>query len=259
MHIECINPAELAATVKRSNCNSLLLDYDGTLVPFKAIPADARPTEQIRVLLSGLAKKILVGIVSGRCIAELKQLLPLKNIILVGCHGAEIQTSEKVWLKKPDQGRENEIVKELLMKIEREISSIHGITLENKIVSIALHYRNAGATETGLAVNTFKALTRAYVENRLFRWLEGKKVIEFLPAKTNKGESVEFLLQHFGLNKARTTYIGDDQTDETAFRVLLSSAITVVVGSRKKNSYARFCLRSPAEVIDFLEILQSIR
>jgi trehalose-phosphatase len=258
MHLNRINPAELAAAVKRSNCNSLLLDYDGTLVPIKALPAEARPTDQIKALLSGLVQKILVGIVSGRCLAELKKLLPLKDIILVGCHGAEIQTSDKVLLRPPEQGKENEIVKKLWLKIEPEISSIHGITLENKIVSLALHYRNAGAAEAELAVNTFKALTGAYVENRLFRWLEGKKVLEFLPAQTNKGKAVEFLLQHFGLSKARTAYIGDDQTDETAFRVLHSSAITVVVGSRKKNSSARFCLRSPAEVVDFLEILQNI-
>jgi alpha,alpha-trehalase len=127
--------------------------------------------------------------------------------------------------------------------------------LERKHFSVAAHYRNVNEND---AFRVVLAVDAVASRQRELRRMDGKKVYELLPdIDWNKGKAVVWLLETLGLEPGniRPIYIGDDRTDEDAFRVLKQRGIGILVSEQSQSTAARYSLRDPAEVERFLRAL----
>lgn len=231
----------------------LFLDYDGTAVPIKKVPQLARLHPNRRRLLEKISKKIPVAVVSGRSLQNIKNILKIKRVHLVGNHGLEISCRGKVWIH-PQALSMMSFLKKKLKKIEERVSHLKGVVLEDKGLSGSVHYR--------LLKPKLHEVLKSIVEEEVVKSGEklkirkGKKVIEIRPnIDWDKGKSVKKLTSLMNLKRNfLRIYIGDDETDEDAFRIFGEKDITVLVG-RKKNSLAKFRLNNVEEVWAFLKKL----
>jgi len=232
----------------------LLFDFDGTLAPIVADPSRAKLPRATGLVLARLARspRVILGIISGRQIAELRRLVDLKNICYVGSHGLEWSLpSGRTMLRATPTARRTArlIAQELRVALRR----IPGILVERKVASVAVHYRNASSDHARAVLAAVRGLAKQHAPRVTV--LEGKKVVELLPAGVkSKGTAVNALLAHVRRRNRLTlvVYVGDDATDETVFRSLGRSAVTVLVGTPRRTR-ARFSLRSSAEVRRFAE------
>lgn len=228
---------------------ALCADFDGTLAPIVRHPGRARLPAATRRALGRLRRlpRIVVGVVSGRSLRDLRRRVGLGGIHYVGTHGLEwAEPSGKVHRRanKRWQARIHKIGDEL----ERLVGRLPGIYVEHKTVSVAVHFRNASAPVAGKA----RRLVRRWAKNSSpVRLLQGKKVLELLPpGEEDKGLAVRRLAARLG--HPRLIYLGDDVTDESAFRRLKASDVGIHVGTNTA-SRARYRLRSPDEVRRLLE------
>ncbi len=248
-------PERLRRTVPRL---LLCLDYDGTLAPIAARPDEARPTPALLTLLSQLIKRpnVVVAIVSGRSLSDLRTLLPVQGLMFIGTHGCEIGTVDgKTRLLIPG-GVVSLAISRLRQEIAPTLINAPGLFLEDKRYALALHYRQAQPQDTW-AIEEFLAAVRAYQRKGItLEIIYGKKVIEVRPVGSNKGKAVQFLLAG---EHAQTlpVYIGDDATDEEAFLALSERGVTVVVNESPGASAAQYYLSDTTEVIRFLSTLVS--
>jgi len=247
---------EIIRKVESSQNILLFLDYDGTLVPLKKDPDLAILPSFIRRILKDLAKKIFLCIVSGRPVLELKRYVGIKNIFYIGNHGFEISRG-KNWVH-PEAIKIKPLLHKTLRRIKVKTKDFRGVLIEDKGLTASIHYRL-------LHPKKRKKLKQVIIEeialkNRFLRITEGKMVLEIRPKLDwDKGKGVLKLLRgSHSIEDSLLIYIGDDETDEDAFRALGRMGLTIVV-SRKRNSNARFRFRNVREVWQFLRILQKTK
>jgi len=242
----------------------IFLDYDGTLVPIAGRPQDTRTPAGIAGLLRRLSSLpgCRVAVVSGRALADVKKRVGVNGIVYVGNHGYEVFLPGKGIEKYAPAG-----YLPLLSGIKKDIFSgaggIKGVVIEDKGISLAVHFRLAGVDGAKLAGKVFRAASASAVSKGAAVIKKGKKVLEILPAgKRNKGTAGSALLSGAGHGnipgEQAVFYFGDDRTDEDAFRALKGRGITVCVG-RKRGSLAEDYLSSPLETASFLRELSALR
>jgi len=233
----------------------LFLDYDGTLTPIVSHPEEAILSKETRAFLLSLKKnpRFLLAIVSGRSIKDIRDLLGLKGVYYVGNHGLEI-SAPKSGIKKlvseevvPELGR-------IRNRLNNQLRDVNGIVIEDKGYVLAIHYRNADPRQIPPILMTLKQEIKGSKEPLCLGY--GKMVFEIKPESTvNKGTAVLELLDHADQDGVLPLYIGDDQTDEDAFKVLKKKGITIFVGLMS-NSSAQYYLKDPYEVYRFLKIIK---
>lgn len=217
------------------------LDYDGTLAPIAPRPEEALPHPEALRVLEALRQRYPVYVVTGRRVEDLERLLPLAGLPVVGGHGLEegVVGGEKRSLFPVD-----------LAPLRAHLPQCPGVRVEDKGFSLALHYREARHEARALAC--LKAWLRE-VEELLralgLEVLQGKKVLEIKPRGVNKGEAVlRLLARHPGRTPV---YIGDDATDEAAFRALEGRGLTLKVGPGPTAAQGR--LRDTEAVLAYLK------
>lgn len=240
---------EICGRVRAARRLAVFLDFDGTLVMLRRRPGDVRVPQQTIGVLSRLAahRRTLVAIVSGRRLRDIQALMPVAGLRYFGLHGAEREESRATLSKK---------TRRALAHAKREARSqlgvLPGIWLEDKVLSLAVHYRGATPAFIHEAETALLRLL-APLRNSL-TLLNGEKVWEILPQEiSGKGPTVRALLDEM----ARGTlaiYIGDDDSDESAFAAL-PGQITVQVG-KKRRTNAQFHLPGPLQVVRFLTRLE---
>jgi trehalose-phosphatase len=146
--------------------------------------------------------------------------------------------------------------------LSRALGTIRGVFVENKGLSLSIHYRLAERHRAGEVERIVKQVVGGSEAVGQARITSGKKVYEVRPAVTwDKGKAIKLLMKKYGKGGRRSgllpMYFGDDLTDEDGFRVIESygMGISVFVGEQNQESTARYFLKSPAEVITFLGIL----
>jgi trehalose 6-phosphate synthase/phosphatase len=237
---------QLIADYHRSKRRLLLLDYDGTLMPFFARPEGAQPTENLIALLTGLGEdpNNLVVIISGRCRATLESWLGGIDLGLVAEHGAWLK--EKDWeLLEPFSNDWKEEIKSIL---EVHMDRTPGSFIEEKECSLVWHYRKADAALASIRARELKDSLLHLTTNLDLGVLEGNKVMEIKHIGINKGRAAQRWLA-----KEQWDFIlaiGDDVTDEDIFGVLPESAYSLKVGLGP--SKARFNIASQHEVRELL-------
>jgi trehalose-phosphatase len=235
----------------------LFLDYDGTLSPIVKAPHKAVISKDVRNLLKKLSQKpeYKVAIISGRSLMDIKKRVGIKDIIYSGNHGLEVE-SPKIKYKPQVSAEYRQILENIRRELEFKIRKVKGAIIEDKGLSLAVHFREAGKQDTNLIKTAFREVTILPSVAKKIKIRSGKKVLEAgLPVKWDKGTIVLWLLsrQKFATNdkEVKAIYIGDDATDEDAFKALRKDGITVFVGEQKP-SYAKFRLKDSKEVYDFL-------
>jgi trehalose 6-phosphate synthase/phosphatase len=229
----------------------LLLDYDGTLVPFAAQPHLAHPDAELEDLLGALSRdhKNHVFLISGRDKLTLERWFGPLDVGLFAEHGALIKNPGEGWrLMKPvTLGWKEEIASIVRMYVDR----VGGSLIEEKDFSVAWHYRQCDS-ELGeqRAKELIDDITQ-FAANLDIQVLEGKKVVEVRSSANNKGTAAAQLVRE--LEPDLVVAIGDDQTDEDMFRLLPGHAVTVRVGA--VSSRARYNLRDHDDVRRFLRFV----
>jgi trehalose 6-phosphate phosphatase len=243
---------------RRTGTLMLLLDFDGTLAPIADRPELAEMPPRTRRALDRLMAMdgVTVAVVSGRGLADVRERAAIPDIAYAGNHGMEIQGAgmERI---HPEAAAARPLLQEVAARIEADLEGIDGAFLEDKGLTLSIHYRLAPER----AEEVRETVLEAVDGHAALRVTEGKMVLEVRPrVEWDKGRAVLFLLDHLRPPAdAPVLYLGDDRTDEDAFRALRGwdpAAEGVLVAERPSaDSAAASYLRDPAEVGALFEAL----
>jgi trehalose-phosphatase len=237
---------------------ALLLDYDGTLAPFHVDPQDALPYPGVREALDALMAQhdTRVVLVSGRWTRDLLPLLGLKLIPEIwGSHGWERRFPDG----HIDMARPAEAALCALVEADAWIEKIQarGGRSEFKPACLAIHWRGLDAdtaTEIGNIVTENWALQARDTGLELHHFDGG---IELRVPGRHKGDVVQTIRAE--MPDALLAYLGDDVTDEDAFRALADTGLGVLVRTELSTTDAGLWLAPPGELLDFLQRWTQVR
>ncbi|GMJ13653.1 trehalose-6-phosphate phosphatase A [Hibiscus trionum] len=255
---------------------TLFLDYDGTLSPIVDNPDCAFMSNDMRAAVKNVAKCFPTAIISGRSRDKVFEFVGLTELNYAGSHGMDImgpvrQSSDDYHdcIRSTDkQGKEVNLfqpaseflpmIDEVYNSLVNNIEEIQGAKVENNKFCVSVHYRNVDEKDWKTVAQRVHDVIRNYPRLRL---THGRKVLEVRPViNWDKGKAVTFLLESLGFSNyddVLPIYVGDDQTDEDAFKVLREGnrGYGILVSSVPKESNAFFSLRDPQEVMEFLKSL----
>jgi trehalose-phosphatase len=249
---------ELAAELARESIRrrvAVFLDYDGTLTPIVARPDLAVMSPTMRAIVAGLARRCPVAIISGRDVDDVRAMVGIETLCYAGSHGFDIHGPG---IRRTIGDEFQERVREAAELLRGRLDGIEGLLIETKRFGVAVHYRLVAAARVRDIERTVDDVARSV--GRL-RKKDGKKVFELQPAIAwDKGRAVLAVLDALGLERDRSLpiYIGDDVTDEDAFRALQGSGVGIVVWDGPRPTAATHFLESPAAVEAFLAELTDI-
>ena len=242
----------------------LFLDYDGTLTPIVETPNKAVISKEIKDLLDKLSTSphCRVAIISGRSLSNIKAIVGLKDIIYVGNHGLEIE-GPKIKFESHVSPRLKSVIRNIAEELAKRFSSIKGVLIEDKGLTLSIHYRLVDKKDMPCFERFFSEVTNPYAVRDKIKINSGKKVYEIKPpVQWDKGKVVLWLMarQQFasGENKVLPVYIGDDVTDEDAFKVLKRKGLTIFVGE-PGGSAATYYLKDAEEVNRFLHLMLDLK
>ena len=229
---------------------AVFLDYDGTLTPIVSHPEDAWLPESMRQTLRSLAARVPVAILSGRDLDDVRGRVLVDGIVYAGSHGFDIAGAGG--LRRELGAAYLPVLDTAETELREALDEIPGAQLERKHFSVAAHYRNVNEND---AFRVALAVDAVAARHRELRRMDGKKVYELLPdIDWNKGKAVLWLLETLleGRN-ALPIYIGDDRTDEDAFRALEKRGVAILVSEQPQITAASYWLNNPEDVELFLQ------
>ncbi len=238
---------------------AVFLDYDGTLTPIVDRPEDAVMGTQMRETVAHLATHRMVAVVSGRDLADVRNRVGLANLVYAGSHGFDIAGPAGLQQVLPQAQESVPALDAAEHALNVALGSIDGALVERKRFTIAVHYRLVRDADVP-AVD--RAVDGALAAHPDLRKRHGKKVFELQPdVAWDKGAAVRWLLEALELDgpDVLPVYVGDDLTDEDAFRALAGRGIGVVVLDAPRATAAGYALRDPGEVRVFLATLAALR
>jgi trehalose 6-phosphate synthase/phosphatase len=235
----------------KSTNRMLLLDYDGTLVPFFGNPEDAKPDEKLEQILQDLTEddKNRVVIISGRDRKTLHNWLEPYPVDLIAEHGVYLREHGSNWDTIDDL--DDSWKPAILELLEDYVNRTPGSFVEQKQYSLVWHYRKV---ELGLGEMRTRELSshlKYLSTNQNLHVLEGDMVVEIKVSQINKGSGAKSWIEKF--NPDFILSIGDDWTDEDMFKALPESAYSIKVGSM--HSAAKYSVTNYKQVRDILSNL----
>ncbi len=230
------------------------LDFDGTLAPIQddpdapeITPANRRAVEQLHD-----HPDTLVAVVSGRQLADLRPRVGIEGIRYVGNHGLEYTVDGEREVHPEAEAQMDEL-REVRDELEDRLAEMEGVHVEDKAVTLTVHYRrarNASAEDVTAVVEDVVAPIEGLKTG------SGKMIVEVKPTVDwHKGAIVEWLTDEVPA-AWRTVYVGDDTTDEDAFKVLGADDFGVLVGER--STAADYRVPDQAEVSRLLNWLAGV-
>lgn len=238
----------------------LFTDYDGTLTPIVERPEAAVLSEQMRSHLQALAQTMTVAVVSGRDLEDVRQRVSLPNLYYAGSHGFDIAGPNGLSQQQPAAQDALPELDQAQQQLQDQLASMEGVQVERKRFAIAIHYRRAPEGTENQLQPLIEALQQQQPHLRCSR---GKKIFELQPdIPWDKGRAIRWLLQQLPLQSPLVPlYLGDDTTDEDAFRALNQAeppGITLRVGLASEPTAARYYLPDPAAVEEFFRALRAL-
>ena len=249
----------IQARVQQARDLVLFLDYDGTLTPIVSRPEQALCPLEVKRLLKQLRDLpgVYPTIISGRSLKDLRRKVGVSGMIYVGNHGLEIEYPDGRREEKVFPARTKEL-KGITQHLKDSLKEIRGILFEEKGPILSVHYRNVDQKSHPRILQILTEELRQW-EDR-WRMASGKMVLEIMPkVDFHKGQAVRDILATVSCPGLLPIYLGDDKTDEDAFRVLKGQGISVFVGPASSLSEADFFLQDPVEVREFLSRCKEVR
>ncbi|CBI22538.3 unnamed protein product, partial [Vitis vinifera] len=259
----------------------VFLDYDGTLSPIVDDPDLAFMSDEMRSAVREIAKNFPTAIISGRSREKVYEFVQLTEVYYAGSHGMDIMgpphqvksCDAQYQIKALDkQGHEVILfqpakdflpaIQKISNVLEEKTQKIEGALIEDNRFCISVHFRRVHEKDYDTLEEKVKSVVKNYPE---FRLTSGKKVMEIRPSiKWDKGCALEYLLDTLGFSDSSDVlplYIGDDRTDEDAFKVIRrrGEGYPIIVSSTPKETKAAYSLRDPSEVLSFLTHLAKWR
>ena len=259
---------EIAVRIKEAEHILLLIDYDGTLTPIVEKPELANLSPQVKKCLQELAENphITLGIISGRAMGDLRERVDINGIIYAGNHGLEIKGPDITYVN-PLAKKAEPLLHSLCQNISGKLADIKGAIIEDKGLTLSLHYRLVDEAQMGELNRIFCEITRPFAASGRIKVGEGKKVYEVKPpVDWDKGKAINLIAQKMSLRVKRGNpkgeaeplmiFLGDDVTDYDGFRFVDDSGgISIYVGERGTEPIAQYLLYSPKETYQFLSML----
>jgi trehalose 6-phosphate phosphatase len=238
------------ARLREASARLLLLDYDGTLAPFTPDRMRAFPYRDIPELISKImGANTRVVLISGR---SARELLFLSGIHpqpeIWGSHGAE-----RLFVDGSYEVDEPEAQYRLALQTGRRALIADGLgeRIETKPGSIAVHWRGLSPSHQHASEIAVRRIGEPLVKQHGLELLPFDGGLELRAPGKNKGDAVRTILAEAGRNVA-AAYLGDDQTDENAFRAIKGRGLAVLVRPEPRPTIADAWLRPPDELLHFL-------
>ncbi|MFY9793798.1 MAG: trehalose-phosphatase [Candidatus Sulfotelmatobacter sp.] len=238
-------------SVGRAPQSLLMLDFDGTLAPFRKDRRTAFPYPGITSLLQEIRAtgKTRIVIISGRDATEIIPLLAIEPQLEVwGCHGLQrIKVDGSVKFSALDErtGKALFVAKEWL--VSQQLQNV----AEFKTGSVAVHWRGLSENQAQDIHDRVMLGWAEIAQQYSLDLLHFDGGIEVRNMNANKGTVVGTLLDEMK-SSFPAAYLGDDISDEAAFATINGSGLSILVGPEWRPTAARLWLRPPREVIDFL-------
>lgn len=229
----------------------LCLDYDGTLTPIVANYNEAIISDRMRNLVHAISRKIPVAIISGRDVPFIQEHMKLPAAFYAGSHGFEVMGPDGYRHELKEARR----ILPILDRIEKDLrlfaASIEGMEIERKKFAMAIHFRKV---EEKSRPAVHKKVADVLAVNQELKAGKGKMLVELKPAiDWHKGKALELIVNELDPERSsKVIFIGDDVTDEDAFRVLKDGGIGIFVGAPEFTTAARYQLKDVNEVEEFL-------
>jgi trehalose 6-phosphate phosphatase len=239
---------------------AVFLDYDGTLTPISPHPEEALLSSEMRATIQKLSQQTVVGVVSGRDKKNIQELVAVPNLFYIGNHGFDIEGPPATNLGLQVGVECLPMMEKCYRELQSKLMDIPGVQFEPKRLTITIHYRFVEEKNVHLVYELMRQVVEQYPQLKMSG---GKKVLEVRPnIDWNKGRAVLWVCEKLGLLKENPyfiLYLGDDLTDEDAFRVLPDSGAGILVGNHSDQTFADYHLRDPSQVKLFLDIIQKRR
>lgn len=230
---------------------ALFLDFDGTLVELEPHPDMVRPSPSLATTLNRLAELLdgAVAIVSGRSLDDLDRFLSGVKLPMAGVHGLERRDALGTVHRPLDHTESFRSARAMLARFVAEHPGTH---YEDKGNSLALHYRNAA----GFAAQAEAAL-RAQCQRMgdEFEVQRGKSVVELKPTAHHKGTVLAAFLEEAPFRGRTPVFIGDDVTDEDAFRLVAERGGHAIRVGEAAETSATTRIGSVKEVLEWLRTM----
>jgi trehalose 6-phosphate phosphatase len=243
---------------------AVFLDYDGTLTPIVNNPDAAFMTEHMREAVRAVASVFPTAIISGRGREKVERFVQLEELYYAGSHGMDIAaptfTGDGVSAGVAFQpaSEYEPLMHQVGRELEAAIKGITGSAVENNKYCVSVHFRNCAVDQYAAVVSAVEGVVTRHACLHITR---GRKVLEVRPQiEWDKGKALLHLLQMLGLSSSGDVfclYIGDDRTDEDAFKILKDNNLGagILVSSKVKNTEGSWTLRDPGDVAAFLQRL----
>jgi len=259
-----ISPAAIAREILRRRGRShllLLCDFDGTLCEFNPDPEAVNLNETRRALLAHLSVRACctVGLVTGRRLADVRTRAgDIGDVYIAGFHGLEIDSPQASFVH-PDASAASSAMTAIAGRVAPAIRRLPGVFIEDKGLSIALHYRDAESAHHVVAQSIFVDAARPDLEAGVLRLLPGACVVELLPNTSwNKGSAVEWIVDRVQQEEGCAVfpvYIGDDVTDAPALAAVRSRGVAIAASPRVTGG--EYSVDGPADVERLLAVLDA--
>jgi len=231
---------------------ALFLDVDGTLLNYVSRPEAAIVPPSLRQTLAGMSAALdgALAIVSGRTIADLDRLFAPLRVPVAGQHGAEARRSERTCILAADSTPSTPALASILAPVYALVARQPAIMIENKGLSAAVHYADAGPERDALSAILPGAIARS---KGAYQLLASHLAFDIVPHAVDKGRAVDWFMAASPFAGRIPVFIGDDRTDEDGFAAVTARGGYAIKVGQPDNSIARWHMRSPSELREWLD------
>ncbi|CAL9177753.1 unnamed protein product [Musa hybrid cultivar] len=257
-HPSALNKFEQIMSASKGKQIVMFMDYDGTLSPIVDDPDSAFMSDAMREAVRDVARYFPTAIVSGRCLDKVINFVRLADLYYAGSHGMDIKGPTK---PRHAKARAKPVLFQPASEFLPMIDAVHkallertkstpGARVENNKFCVSVHFRCVDEKSWSSLFEQVRCVLKEYPKLRL---TQGRKVLEIRPTiKWDKGKALEFLLESLGFancTNVMPVYIGDDRTDEDAFKVLRDrgQGFGILVSKFPKETNATYSLQEPSE------------